>query len=104
LPGLSTACTHVAAALAEGRPLDAAMGDARGLPVRLRLFAQLAARSPHPEAVWLGARDELERLADDAGAALQRALTLLLYLATASLVGYVMLAIYVPIFKAGQLT
>jgi type IV pilus assembly protein PilC len=97
------AARRLAAEFEQGRPLVEALDKAHALPARMLLLARLGERSASLPDVLAGLRQDV---ADDealAFARFERGCIVLSYVLIGTLVGLLLIGIYLPIFKIGTL-
>lgn len=90
------------ARLAEGKSLGVALADNAPLPQRLALFVQLGEKLGDSAPALDQVIAMSERETADALSQFERGLTISSYLALGLLVGIIVIAIYLPIFKMGS--
>jgi len=97
-----TCAAELEARLAEGKNLGTALANMAPLPQRLALFVQLGEKLGDRTPALDQAIAMSERETADALSQFERGLTISSYLALGILVGIIVIAIYLPIFKMGS--
>lgn len=98
-----TCVAELEARLAAGKTLGAALSNNAPLPLRLALFVQLDEKMGQIAPALEQAIAMSERETADALSQFERGLTITVYLALGILVGIIVIALYLPIFKMGSI-
>lgn len=99
---LAAASRQLEDQLNAGRDLGAALGGIDTLPRRLGVLAELGGRGGNLEAALAQAVDLYDAEAERAVPAIERTALLVCYLVLGIVVGFTVIAVYLPIFKLGQ--
>lgn len=99
---LQSCIAELSARLQDGKPLGEALQQLPPLPRRLALFVQLGDKLGDGSVALEQLSAMSERETEDAFARFERGLTFSLYVTLGILVGVIVIAIYLPIFKMGS--